>query len=126
MEPQKDIFAAEKDLSEKGDIQKLKDDISKTNKTIEDVYALEDGFYLFSPVLENLTTLIPEGVYFKNIAVTKTGLKMSINGFAKDREAFLFLKKTLDESGQFSEVYSPISNLLQPTDIDFSLTLTLK
>ncbi len=126
MEPRNDLLNAEKALFNQRDIQAIKEEISGTNKTIEDVYNLESGFFLFSPALENFTFLFSDEIYLKNLAVSKTGKKMAISGFAKDRETFLAFKKDLEDSQQFSAIFSPISNLLKPRDVNFSMDLTLK
>ncbi len=81
---------------------------------------------LFSKVLRAM----PEGVSVKSISYSASKGQapgsMALDGKADTRDAFILFKKNIEESGDFSKIESPVSNLLSEKDVDFSLTLTIK
>lgn len=61
------------------------------------------------------------------IVVRESGThKISIKGFASNRDGFLIFLKGLEANKNFLTIDSPVSNLVNSTDIDFSLALVLK
>ncbi|NIR48449.1 PilN domain-containing protein, partial [candidate division KSB1 bacterium] len=52
------------------------------------------------------------------------GVRVSINGTARDRAALSAFARELENEPRFANIDLPISNFVKETDIDFSLTLT--
>lgn len=53
------------------------------------------------------------------------GGELTLIGVATDRQALLAFEKRLKDSGNFSEVILPVSNLAKERDINFQMNLTL-
>ena len=77
-------------------------------------------------LLEFTTSLIPEGITLRSFDVGTTTGKLVLGGRARYRDDLLVFEKRLKEHPEyFSEVTSPISNVLRPQDIDFSFSIAL-
>ncbi|HBM46209.1 MAG: hypothetical protein UT05_C0003G0017 [Parcubacteria group bacterium GW2011_GWF2_38_76] len=59
--------------------------------------------------------------------IKESGLhKITIRGFAFDRDIFLSFLKELETNQNFLNIDSPVSNLVNSVNIDFSIIITLK
>lgn len=121
-------------LKERADIlngQGRKADVSKVTLIIQDLNEkllllrtekknIEVGT-LISDVVENV---VP-GVKIFNIAYEKRGetAKLDIAGMADKRESLTSFVDKLKKEKLFSEVYSPVSNLVKETNISFNIAI---
>lgn len=120
------LIAVEKQAIQEERFRKIEEDLRKSNDTVEEVLNLESQFFAFAKIIEDLAGFVPKGIYLKNLTITPGGRKISLVGLAPTREIMLNFKKNLEGSQKFSDVYSPISNLLVPKDVNFAFTITLK
>jgi hypothetical protein len=60
------------------------------------------------------------------LATSAAGRSMSVSGIAQTREDLVGFVKKLQDSGFFSDVVSPISDLAKDKDISFSINLNVK
>ena len=58
--------------------------------------------------------------------VEKEIRKVDILGFAPKREQVLQIEEALEKESEFSNLVSPIENIISPTDINFSFTFEIK
>ena len=70
-----------------------------------------------------MTSATPEGIRLSEIDVTPKG-KISLRGTAATREDVLTYKGSLEATGLFAHISSPLSNILQRTDIQFTFEAT--
>jgi hypothetical protein len=68
---------------------------------------------------------VPSGVRLTDLSLTREKNLLSVAGWAAKRDDFLLFKKQLEESGLVNNLDSPLSNLLTPENISFSLTAQL-
>jgi Tfp pilus assembly protein PilN len=80
--------------------------------------------YEFFDVLTELALLMPPGTNLTRITFSRDADSITIWGHAEQRVQVIALEDALRTSKFFGEVDAPLSNLLQPTDIDFTFTLT--
>lgn len=66
-----------------------------------------------------------EGEEEERETVQKKFININISGFALKRKNVLELKKLLNDSFMFSDVVSPVENIIPPTNIDFNFTFRL-
>lgn len=74
--------------------------------------------------LATVASATPPGVSLDSLAVDDAGA-VAIAGEAATRDGLLQLQRNLESSGSLRNLYSPVRNLLQPTDIRFELTAEL-
>ncbi|EKE14285.1 MAG: hypothetical protein ACD_12C00591G0005 [uncultured bacterium] len=86
-------------------------------KTIDEIQQKNINWPLF---LDKFSKLIPSNINIQAMDFNSTNNTFNINGVARDRETLLGLQKNLKESELFSEVQSPVSNLLKKEDVNFT------
>ena len=90
-----------------------------------------------SPILEALGSILPSGAYFtsfdydppviqiKGGEAQPVSARISVAGFAKNRETLFGFRENLQKHPLFSELSFPPSNWVQPEDIRFSLQTSI-
>ncbi len=94
------------------------DDDTNTAQILESALAAGTDWYAF---LDSVSTAIPNGVQLATLSVDDSG-NVRLTGQADTRAALLQLQEKLRASGAIADLYSPVRNLLQPTDVAFELT----
>lgn len=75
-------------------------------------------------VLAELTAHVPDGVRINSISIINTGIgtgDITISGKSKTRAALISFGKRIEGVRMFKGASVPISNLVNETDIDFSI-----
>ena len=88
-----------------------------------------EGVQTVSLVLAELTTRVPEGVQINSTAIVFTGAgvgTITIAGKAKTRTALISFGKKIESVRIFKGASIPISNLVNETDIDFSVPFSFE
>lgn len=98
-------------------------EIKKIDTYLKGIDLLQRQTIRWSGVLTALTKSTPKGVRLSEIDVTTKGI-ISIRGVAPTRDDVLRFKDALVATALFSEVSSPLSNILQRTDVQFSFEAT--
>lgn len=93
-------------------------EIKKINDYLERIDGIQKRYVPWSIVLEVLTRQVPEGMQITSLNATKDG-KILLSGVARQRSDVLTLQSRLEQSGEFTDVKSPISNILQQRDVKF-------
>lgn len=111
-------------------------EIEALNEKVSQVQRFLKRFRPVSNILEALESILPPGAYFTSfdydsettvIAGGKGGTaqqakpRISVSGFAKNREALFTFRENLQKQPLFSGLSFPPSNWAQPEDIHFSL-----
>lgn len=117
---------ASTDSSQK--LQSFEAVLKSVNATVlraEDVLKLPS--YSPNAIFDIVVPLIPDGVSLAGFDLNAPTRKLTLSGKAVTRESFLLFEKNLKgKTSVFSEVNSPLSNVLKPDNITFVLVLTLK
>ena len=79
----------------------------------------------WSLVVESFKNQIPAGITVQSLSFPEIKGTISVAGSASDRASLKIFKKSLDESGVFTDVVLPISNISLKENIPFSLTMRL-
>ena len=114
-------------------------DSAKKLQSFEEVLRLVNGTVLraqsilklpsYSPneFFNAVVPLMPSGVTLTGFDLNSPTNKLTLSGKATTRDTFLLFEKRLKEKTDvFSEVDSPLSNVLKPDNITFVLKLNLK
>lgn len=105
--------------------------ILETQSLIEDYYLKSaiikkqfKGQEQYWKVYQEINTLTPEGVYFKEVIFD--GASVTLKGIGKRREDIIALKEGLEREEKFEKIESPISNYIQDSNAEFELKFSVK
>ncbi|MFH1036756.1 MAG: PilN domain-containing protein [Patescibacteria group bacterium] len=109
------------------EIKIFQDEIAAANKTLYDLnyfYKEETDFVSF---LQEISSLLPSGVFLKNISInsidkTESRFQISLSGFAPTVENMAELQENLKVEKNFSQVYIPPSIWVKQRDIEFDIS----
>lgn len=118
----KQIVLAEEQLTENGKAPNTKESIDRINKKLNRLKKIQDEYTKISPIVQELTKTIPEGVDLSVFNINIKDNAFEISGTSPDRQTLLILQDQLENSKTFTEVDSPLSNLLHKENITFRLT----
>ncbi|MEA1925774.1 MAG: PilN domain-containing protein [Patescibacteria group bacterium] len=80
-------------------------------------------------VINEINCIIPDDVYLKKLSIYESEEEeetLKLNGFAFHRQSLLLFEKKLKENEMFTNVESPISNLVMNENISFEFKAVLK
>jgi len=128
------LFDKEKELSIP-EFQEFKQTIKETNQELVKVKNFYQNQILITPILKELSELVPPKVYFTRLFIQKPEIfekekdylfKINIWGYAESRENLFLFQKALRENDDFKEVDVSLQSWLEPTDVDFNLTIEIQ
>jgi len=100
-------------------------EINKANESI----MLLNNFYAgqadIVQILEKVSDALPTGVSLTNFSYEKSNSQIIIQGKVGTRDNLLIFKKSLEEMKEVGNFYSPVSNLIKSSDIDFYFSFNL-
>ena len=83
------------------------------NKKIDQVYSIQKGYKKWSFLLHEIKRLTPTSVTINGVNISSQEVSVELVGTAQTRNDLLNLKKSLDQSGLFSNINLPINNLIE-------------
>ncbi len=105
--------------------QEYNNKIKSINEKLNAISKIQSEFIPSSLLIKELTDRIPAGVSLSYVKADIANRNLKIMGRAKGREDFLLLKESLANSKVFTEVDSPLQNILQKENIDFEISIKL-
>jgi len=123
----KKIDAKIKKINQELNLKKTKEyekRIKEFNQMLIRIDEIEKEKVQFSPILEEISYLVPKEIKINAIYLNKS--EININGFAPKRENLLHLKQVLENSKKFTDIKIPLSNLIKPQDIEFTVSFKYK
>ena len=110
-----------------------KDSLSLTARTLSGTLAVleKNEFFEISPLVTAVLASLPKEVRIREFVYAQVEKKagvthtLSVKGTSASREALVSFSRTLEDHAFFSEVTLPIGDLVEMTDIPFSLAMTL-
>lgn len=100
-------------------------DIKDINKKIKAISVIQGEFVPWAKLFVVLSEKTPEGVFLSSVEINQDTKTLSITGFAANRASFLDFKNSLENDPLFTNIESPVGNILKQKDIDFTLRITL-
>lgn len=101
----------------------IEDKVKQANQIIKQVHLKQKQIILWTPLLEEITGIVPSGIYLNNFSYKSTNQQISLSGWANYRGNLLVFQKSLEESSFFKEIESPLANLIKQENINFMFTL---
>lgn len=103
----------------------FKSDLNEVNKTLAGIKEIQSGFKEYDDLLIEITGYIPENISLTYLSIDSSSNKASFKGRALRREDLLELKNNMENSDIFKNIESPIANLLEKENINFTITADL-
>jgi len=123
LKEQKNLIAIRENDPQMQSLLEIEEKIKQTNQTIEQVSSKQQQMILWTSLLEEMTKIVPNGIYLTIFSYQTANNQIILNGWANRRENLLSFQKSLEEDSFFAEVKAPLANLVKEEDIDFSFTL---
>lgn len=101
--------------------KKIEEKIKEINYYLTSINKIEKEKTDFSKTLIEISEITPEKIRLFNIKLNKEEKKFEISGNASSRDGLLEFTERLNQSKYFKNIESPLSNLISPTNINFSL-----
>jgi len=114
---------ARRTVSSSDEIKDFSAEITAINLYIKQLDSQSSRASTWSKVLYSLTDMVPPGVRVERITVN-TANRITLSGEAPTRDDVLLLDRRLKESKLFTDITSPLSNILQQRDIRFDFEMT--
>ena len=121
------ILEQTKKTYEKTEAQNLQNEIKKHNRDLLRLNKFYKDQLYPSDVLEKLSEIIPQEIYFTNLSFKKEGntIKATISGFSKTRERLTFFRKELEGKNIFKNINFSQESWIKPVNADFHLTFEI-
>ena len=101
--------------------------IRQINRDLKKISEIEQGNTNWLKIILSLSQLIPPGeIQLNNLEIQGQKNQIFIQGSALSRTAFLTFKDNLEKTNLFSEIQSPLTNLLSAKNLDFELSFKIK
>lgn len=128
---QKILFAEREKEFKNTQMQNLQNNLTDFNKKLSQLDSFYQNQSNLSEILEEISKTLPSGVYLNNLSVVPqkeedAGFICNLSGFSSDRQTLLTLKGNLEKEKNFQEVFSPSSNWVKPTDINFTVNFKIR
>lgn len=125
LKSQRVIFAeAEREFESSG-AQDLQEKINSVNINLTKLDEFYQNKIYLIEILEEISNILPQRAYLTGFSTSifrseeESGFKITLSGFALNREILFDFKENLEKSSNFKEIYFPPANWVEPTDIDF-------
>lgn len=108
------------------EIKTIEGKINTFNNYLTKISALQKNHVNVANIVEIIARKQSQDVTLNSISLQTDTDKISARGTAKTRESFLRFKNDLEEIPYFTDINSPLSNIINPVDINFNIEFTLK
>ena len=121
-------LGAEETAIKRRDVDGLESKISYINSLLDSYAKGESKRNYFSEILLSLTNSVSDGINFTGIEFQKSSgddFVFHIRGKAEKRSALIVFSQKLRQLEGVKELRSPVSNLLQDTNVNFLLEVVV-
>lgn len=108
------------------EIKKSEQKINNFNNYLTRLENIQKNYVNWTQIVNIINkNQLPE-IKLDSITISDESKKITLKGAAQTREAFLQFKDRLEKTEYFSDFNSPLNNVINPTNIIFSLDFTIK
>jgi Tfp pilus assembly protein PilN len=94
-------------------------DIKEFNRQLNTVETIQKDHVAWTNFFIKFSPLVPDDIGIYNLSLDKD--KIVLTGLAKTRDQLLKFKENLENSSLFSEVITPLEDLLKKENVDFHI-----
>lgn len=102
--------------------ESLEKSTKELNAQLNTIESIQKEYVKWSNLLTELTKVVPVGVKINSLELNKNNKKVNITGVSKNREVLLEFQNNLKNLNYFTNITSPISNLLVRENVEFQFT----
>jgi len=113
---------AQRNTSSSDEFKEVTAEIREINAYLKRVQAIDARIVPWSSVVHRITELAPAGTRLERIAVSDAG-RIVLSGVAATRNDVLLLDQRLKQAGIFTDISSPLSNILQQRNVRFDFEM---
>ena len=106
-------------------LTEIEDKIKELNKNLIKIRLKQKEMIIWTPIIEELSEIIPTGIYLTDLSYQESLEKLSLRGIANTRENFLNFQDRLNKSSCFEEIEAPLSNLIKKNNVDFVFNIKM-
>ena len=104
--------------------ENLQKKIKQINTQIGDINNIQANYIYYSLAIKKIIEIMPDLIQLQSLSL-KQG-RFDLDGFAPNRDTVLLLKQALEKSPNFTNIESPITNLLKSNNISFRFSFDVK
>lgn len=112
--------------NETEEIKKAEQKINEFNSYLTRLQEIQKNNINRTEILDLITEQQTTEIKLVSIIFAEDNKKISLKGTAPTREAFMQFKDQLEKTKSFSDFNSPLSNIINATNINFSLSFLIK
>jgi Tfp pilus assembly protein PilN len=101
-------------------LTEMEESIKQANRQVNEVFTKGKELIVWTPLLEELAGMVPNGIYLKNFSFQTDTRRITISGWANTRDILLAFQESLEGSPCFTDIQSPLANLIKQENIYFS------
>lgn len=129
------IFDKQEEINLSSQFRDFKQVIQETNNELKNIQDFYQKQILVAPILENISEFVPSSIYFTKLSTNWPDaleedsdylIKLSIQGYAKNREDLFLFQKSLKQSKYFAKVDVSLQSWLEPEDVSFYIDIKIK
>lgn len=129
------ILDKQKEINLSSQFQDFKQVIQEANNELKNIQNFYKEQILITPILEKISELVPSSIYFTKFSTNWPDafekdpnylIKLSIQGYAKNREDLFLFQKALKQSEYFEKVNVSLQSWLEPEDVNFYIDIKIK
>jgi len=98
--------------------------VKEINKELVDLRRVQNERSNLYQIIENISDDLLSDVKVYNLDVNSETKKITISGYSASREDLLSIKNTLETFSKYQDIDFPLSNLVNPKDINFRFSFT--
>jgi len=105
-------------------LKTIQDKIKELNDGILAIKKIEDAKSNLYDVLDRINEEIFQGVKIYSLQAENDSKLITVSGYSSSRENLVAIRKILNSDSHYKEVDFPLSNLANPTNINFRFSFT--
>lgn len=102
----------------------IEQQISNINRDLRNVQTIQANFVKWSELMVDLSRVVPPNVQLSYLDLEQNNHTFNLTGLAAARDDYLKLQANLEQLPYLKNVSSPLTNLLQRTNVNFQFTGT--
>jgi len=129
------IFGKQKEINSSPEFQDFELAVQEANDELKNLQNFYKKQILITPILEKISEFVPSSIYFTKFSTNWPDvfeedpnylIKLSIQGYARNREDLFLFQKALKQSEYFEEVNVSLQSWLEPEDVNFYIDIKIK
>ena len=121
MSSEKEKLLLKQKRIETSEIQALREKTSFFNSRFLELNSFFENRIFLTDIFKGIDQLLPEGTYLTSFFYQKDRKEIYLSGFAPTREVLFKLKKNFESKEMIKDLSFPLSNWVEPEDIEFHL-----